>query len=166
MGSPENGTPAEQPEETDPGIEMPTDAQADDALSGEAEAEAQVEADAQDEYDDEDDVAEAQEADDYYSRPENQPEPLTVESDDAVEDLIGQAVGMSYANFRQRHFMTAKVLTARMGEPVEFLTETLSRDEDYRALLASTESDIDASRIAKVVVTVALKLAEKILITL
>ena len=90
------------------------------------------------------------------------PEP----EDGAVEDMIAQAVEISYADFQKRHFMTAKMLTARMGNPVEFLTETLTKDEAYRALLASTESDIEAAKIGRIVVKVALRLAEKIIIAL
>ncbi len=135
-------------------------------------AEAQAEEDAQDEFDNEDEVNASPDSpppnDDYWAQPENQREteaPLEAASE-SDEDLIAQAVGMSYADFTKRHYMTARVLTARMGNPVEFLTETLIQDEDYKALIYATESDIDASRIAKVVVRISLAVAERVIIGL
>ncbi|KKL20337.1 hypothetical protein LCGC14_2456420, partial [marine sediment metagenome] len=105
-------------------------------------------------------------ADDSGSEPPAEPEAPPEAASESDEDLIAQAVGISYADFQKRHYATARVLANRMGDPVEFLTETLIQDKDYKALIYATESDIDASRIAKVVVRISLAVAERVIIGL
>ena len=101
-------------------------------------------------------IEEAREADD-------EADSETIAPEVVPEDVIEQAVGVTFADFNRRHFMTAKLLRARVSNPVDFMVESLSQDEAFKSLLTSTEDSIVASNIAKIASGIALKLLEKFL---
>ena len=172
-----NGIP-EESENSAPVLEEPmtaseAEAGAEDDRSYEEDfAEARAEEDAQDEFEDEDEVTEAEtQADDSGSEPPAEPEaPAEAEAESEpeipAEDLIAQAVGISFANFSKRHPMTARHLKNRIGNPVDIVIRGLMEDEAFKSLMSRTAEAIDVADIVKVITGIALKVAERILTTL
>ncbi len=155
-------------------------------MPGDDAAENQAEEAAQDEFDDEDEVTEAEtqvvdsgyagldepEADDAGDEPPVEPEapslaePKPEPMPPVAEDLIAQAVEISFADFSKRHPMTSRHLKSRIGNPVDIVVQGLMEDEAFKSLMSRTAEATDAADIVKVIASIALKVAERILVTL
>lgn len=96
-------------------------------------------------------------------------ERASIDDDEAkqtIDEIIEAAVGVSMAAFERRHPTTARYLIRRLGDPLEFTIEALKKDELYQQLIANTEDALDIANIIRVIVSVALSVAERLLIAL
>ena len=91
--------------------------------------------------------------------PDPEPEP-PIDIDQTIED----AVGVSMQAFATRHPSTARVLRGRLRNPTEFVIESLKKDELYNQLVADTEKALSTAEIIKIIVPMAMRLAERFLI--
>lgn len=82
----------------------------------------------------------------------------------AIDQIIEDAVGVAMEAFERRHPTTARYLKRRLGDPLEFVMQKLQEDESYGQLVADTEKALDMAQVVKVIVSVALRVAEHFLV--
>jgi len=88
------------------------------------------------------------------------------EAKQTIDEIIEAAVGISMEAFARRHPTTARYLIRRLGDPLEFTIKALKEDELYQQLIANTEEALDIANVIRVIVSVALSVAERLLIAL
>jgi len=93
---------------------------------------------------------------------DSDPDPSSVD----IDEIIETAVGVSMEAFTRRHPTTARYLIRRLGDPLEFTIKALKEDELYQQLIADTEEALDVRKAIQVIVSVALSVAERLLVTL
>jgi len=80
------------------------------------------------------------------------------------DEIIEEAVGDAVVEFRARHPATYQALIRRLGDPIEYIVETLKQDAIYDVLMAQTEKELSTVALVRVFVDVAFKLAEQLLV--
>lgn len=88
------------------------------------------------------------------------------EAKQTINEIIEAAVGVSMEAFTRRHPTTARYLIRRLGDPLEFTIKALKEDELYQQLIANTEEALDIANVIRVIVSVAMSVAERLLIAL
>lgn len=110
------------------------------------------------------------EADEREGKAEMRAQAEVDESDDeakqTIDEIIEAAVGVSIEAFKRRHPTSYRYIIRRLGDPLEFTIKALKEDELYQQLIANTEEALDIANVVRVIVSVALSVAERLLIAL
>lgn len=91
---------------------------------------------------------------------------LEIRTKQTIDEIIEAAVSVSMEAFKRRHPTSYRYIIRRLGDPLEFTIKALKEDELYQQLIANTEEALDVANIIRVVVSVALSVAERLLIAL
>lgn len=66
--------------------------------------------------------------------------------------MVTDAVGIGWNEYKRRHPGTARVIERNLGNPVVPVMAALQRDEQFAALMAKTDAETDVVEIVKVLV--------------
>jgi len=81
-----------------------------------------------------------------------------------VKDLIAQAVGVAWAEFKLRHPAQASGAASMVaGEIVPELVAMLERDDDYDDLVRVTERETNIGRVVEAITPVAMRILTGVL---
>jgi len=77
---------------------------------------------------------------------------------------LEEAVGQAWADYKVRHPRLARRIEQAKGNPVVIMTAALQRNEEFAALLAKTDQEVDIGRIVKAVLSTAWQIARELLV--
>lgn len=92
-------------------------------------------------------------------------EPIDPEPVD-MDTLAREELGTAWEQFKVRHMATAKAIESWIGDPTEFMLETLQNDAAYQALLADTEEELSVANTIRIISGVIFTVLEKVLMIL